>query len=363
MRVIALAAMSEHLATPKKNTSLESLRRIIGSLNQDYSLNLQVPDPRLSPSRRKDRYQTEEQVRAATIYDRAQHLFFKRPKDLQTCIGRFRIEADKLSKGWVSKPNADPDTIPRSVVPLGVHSLEERAALQKLFMQLLQDVGTRSWTKRRSDDFTSSCAKRSRLNESNDHVRDIDDLPVQSRLLTHQSPATHAIELTESRSFSTTTSANSSKLSLAPSSVFSPPNSQSTVATNHSQRTLESIPIGTQEYLALDESFTAYGDPADDNLSHQPNAPGGPHHYGSIKESSSAPAVDEITTPCLVNGQHTEQETLSDRLKNIWRKSFTIVLFVFLLNPKPIYSQVPYSWAQSCSSHHTVGAQPLCASL
>ncbi|KAF7559150.1 hypothetical protein G7046_g5006 [Stylonectria norvegica] len=353
--------------TPRKKrpAAHEELNRKIRSINDDFRLHLRVPDPTLSPSRRKQQVRSEEQERVDAIYNRAQYLHFKHPTQLSIRIGRFRNQAEELLRQWVNKPNADPDTTPtrtRSSAPLRNRSSpEERTALQKLLLELLvQDIdSTRSrWPKRRSDEFPDPNAKRSKASDS--RADSVDDIPVRTKTATPpERPEDSGVRGAsnysfQSRSFTTHRSANSSKLSLAPT-VFSVavednfPNSQTTIDNDSFRKgTQDSYPACTQEYQALNESFSIYdAEPVasqsdvqeppgkepelpeplatqpflirryDDTLADLPVLGSEGTAYSSIPEMADMviPYGDSSSLErCLTSG------TLAERLKNIWPK-------------------------------------------
>ncbi|KAM0427592.1 hypothetical protein ACHAPT_007553 [Fusarium lateritium] len=266
--------MSTALPASRRSQAQEELNRTIRSLSFDFQLQLELPDPTLSPSKRRllRRTATKEQERADDIYRRAHYLKFQDPNRLSKCLGRFREQADEHLRHWIQKPRADPDTTPRE--SNGPHRLssEERAVLQKFLLQLLQDDDIvnqpRSrYSKRNSDEFPDPNAKRSRNSTdgpgADSPCNSVDDIPVRSstskRSFAGRPAAPDAGTSTPTRSttrsngaISTTTSFsnsqalsfgnrsfNSSKISLAPT-VFSVAaddcgaSTQTTVITNRS---------------------------------------------------------------------------------------------------------------------------------
>ncbi|KAF4466706.1 qde-1 RNA-dependent RNA polymerase [Fusarium albosuccineum] len=244
--------MSAPLTSSRKLQAQEELNRAIRSLSFDFQLQLQIPDPTLSPSKRRLLRRTEEQERSDAIYRRAHYLKFQDPHRLSTCLGRFREQADEHLKNWVRKPRADPDTTPIKSSFHDPHrsrlSCEERAELQTFLLGLLQDDNIvrqqrSKYSKRNSDEFPDPNAKRSRGSfegPGDSPCNSIDDIPVRTRPSTRVHagrPATQAagtIAATRSNGTASTTTSfsksqsfsfgaqsfNSSKVSLAPT-IFS----------------------------------------------------------------------------------------------------------------------------------------------
>ncbi|KAK7408806.1 hypothetical protein QQX98_008992 [Neonectria punicea] len=288
----------------------QELHRTIRALNSDYHLHLQVPDPTLSPSKRRQQRRTgSEQERVDAIYSRAQFLQFKHPGHLSTRIGRFREQADQLLRDWTSTKRdasnananaSNADAAPttsfdsrsfdsRSFDPLRARpTLGERAVLQTLLLDLLRgDVSTR--TKRPSPEFCNPDPKR----HQND-IDNIDDIPVRT------SSSNHNTSFGQSGTAFLSRSASSSRLSFA-SNVFSTAVNDNSC----SQLTFESNSYNSHKppkYLnsTLDESF----------------------HYDTQPEPttpySSMPEMAEMCTPAIERAA--PPTTLTDRLSHIWPK-------------------------------------------
>ncbi|KAJ4169693.1 hypothetical protein NW754_005841 [Fusarium falciforme] len=183
--------MSTALPASRRSQAQEELNRTIRSLSFDFQLDLELPDPTLSPSKRRLQRRTKEQERADAIYRRAHYLKFQDPNRLSRCFGRFREQADEHLRHWIEKPRADPDTTPRATN--GPHrsrlSPEERAELQEFLLQLLKDDNLVNqprarYSKRNSDEFPDPSAKRYRNSTdgpgAESPCNSVDDIPVRS---------------------------------------------------------------------------------------------------------------------------------------------------------------------------------------
>ncbi|CAG1974943.1 unnamed protein product [Fusarium graminearum] len=264
--------MSANTSPSRKTQAKEELDRTIRSISSEFQLQLQIPDPTLSPTERQLQRRGEEQERCDVIYYRAQFLKFKDPNRLSICLTRFREQADRHLTKWIRKPRGDPDTttIKSSFGDPQRHharlTSEERGELQDYLLRLLNDDNIASQqrsktAKRRSDEFTDYSSKRSRNSFDDSPTCDsIDDIPVRSRAVDSNgrvhagraarrsgtasfpngvtSPVT-SFSSTQPQSLSFgPASFNSSKASLAPT-VFSAttngaPSTQTTYLTNHS---------------------------------------------------------------------------------------------------------------------------------
>ncbi|KAM5351031.1 hypothetical protein ACJ41O_003754 [Fusarium nematophilum] len=186
------------LPSPKKQQAQDELNRQIRSLNADFQLQLQIPDPTLSPSKRRLQHRTEEEARCGAIYRRAHYLKFKDPNRFSVCLGRFREQADEYLRRWVRKPRADLDTTPVKSLLDDPHrsrlSPQERGELQAFLLGLLQDDNIVSQQrarhpKRASDEFPDPSAKRCRNSTGggDSPCHGIDDIPVRTRTSTRES--------------------------------------------------------------------------------------------------------------------------------------------------------------------------------
>ncbi|RGP62108.1 hypothetical protein FLONG3_10335 [Fusarium longipes] len=267
--------MSANISSFRKAQAKEELDRAIRSISSEFQLQLQIPDPTLSPSKRQLQRRNEEQERCHAIYYRAHFLKFKDPSRLSICFTRFREQADDHLINRIRKPHGDHDMTPIKSSFSDPHrhrprlTSEERGELQSYLLQLLKDNNVASQqrsktAKRRSDEFEFSdpSSKRSRNSFDGAPACDnVDDIPVRSRVadLGGRVPAGRAARRpgpalsngvsSSSTSLSSTQpqsllygsgSFNSSKASLAPT-VFSAttngaPSTQTTVLTDSSFR-------------------------------------------------------------------------------------------------------------------------------
>lgn len=354
--------MSVPPSTPrKKRPTYDEFYRTIQSLNDDFHLCLSVPDPNLSPNRRKLQRRSQEQENIDAIYSRAQYLYFKNPLHLSTCIDRFRSQAEGLLKEWVHKPHGDPDTTPtstaRSTGPLrawSLHKPKTRTTLQQVLLETLNVDATnrpRNWSKRSSDEFPDPNAKRSKF-PNGPPGEDVDDIPVRTKAANPSTarPETEAAGTSkdlynpynsahQSHSFSTVDrSAATSRLSFV-QSVFSAgeyDSSQATVPFGSSQKQSQDLyPACTQEYEALDESFSKFEDARSDEVEAQSEEPDLPPFFSQVHDFqmrdpqcqnsegtvySSIPDMTDLDIQTMVKPPTPLAISLDDRLKNIWRK-------------------------------------------
>jgi hypothetical protein len=269
---LASVAMSANIPSSRNPQAKEELNRTIRSISSEFQLQLQIPDPTLSPSKRQLQRRNEEQERCDAIYFRAQFLKFQDPNRLSICLTRFREQADDHLTNWIRKPRGDHDTTPIKSSFGDPHrhrarlTSEERGELQEYLLRLLRDDNIASQqrsraAKRRSDEFADPSSKRSRNSFDGSPACDsIDDIPVRSRAVDSSGrlsagraarrPGTASFSNgvpSSVTSFSSTQpqslsfghgSFNSSKASLAPT-VFSAttngaPSTQTTILTNSS---------------------------------------------------------------------------------------------------------------------------------
>lgn len=111
----------------------EDLHRFVNDLNVRYNIGVPIPDPTLTPARRR-----ECETPAARIYRRLEAHFFTGGLSSLTAILRdFDHEAKAFWSKWVKKPQGDPDTLPRTAQPPLAANLAERDWLQKEFNRVL----------------------------------------------------------------------------------------------------------------------------------------------------------------------------------------------------------------------------------
>ncbi|WZH44240.1 RNA dependent RNA polymerase-domain-containing protein [Fusarium acuminatum] len=373
------------MSTPssRKLQVQDELIRTIRSISSDFQLQLQIPDPTLSPSKRRAQYHTEDEALCDAIYLCAYRLKFQDPNRLAICFTRFREQADDHLKNWIRKPRGDPDTTPVKSSWNDPHgrgyrlTSQERTELQTLLLRLLKDDTIanqprirHSTSKRRSDEFQDSSSKRSRNSFDGSPACDsIDNIPVRSTAIASSSlstgrPARGAgtTSFTNRVAASTTSfsnaqplsfgsrSFNSSKASLAPT-VFSAtndtaPSTQATVLTNSSfkdprtsfratqssfksQQTSKDIQIPFSQrvrefsYQPPSQADRNDTDPAKPRSFHQ-------HGYQVQAGSSQKPTVvddpvddpfDEPVLPALAMPQPIRSQTVDIRRKATIRSS------------------------------------------
>jgi hypothetical protein len=123
-------------STPaKRNGDVES---VIRQLNADYALGIEVPDRSLSPARRKELADRDEEYARWWRIDRGIHfLYYQRGDSLQLALESFFNEAKAASLRWVPKPRADPSTLPSSRVPPKARTAGEQYCLQTILIEVL----------------------------------------------------------------------------------------------------------------------------------------------------------------------------------------------------------------------------------
>lgn len=111
----------------------KDLHRFVNGLNVRYGIGIPIPDPALSPSKRKEQVST-----STRLYTRLEiHFYHGGVKALHELTKSFDAEVKQHWPEWVKKPNADLDTLPRTCsAPLAANGTE-RLWLQSLFHQIL----------------------------------------------------------------------------------------------------------------------------------------------------------------------------------------------------------------------------------
>lgn len=125
-----------HAMDPNPRHPREDLHRFINELNVKYNLGVPIPDPGLSPSKRK-----EQETPATRLYNRLEVHFYQRGLEiLQQLMKEFDSEARQSCSQWVRKPRGDPDTLPASGnSPLAFNQVQ-RECLQSVFLKVLERV-------------------------------------------------------------------------------------------------------------------------------------------------------------------------------------------------------------------------------
>jgi hypothetical protein len=180
----ALVCSSSSFKTCNDNASAASdddTTTLIESLNEDFDLRL----PLVSESCLTQGFQGRPGLPQQAI----NNILAKDSAQLITAIARFRREAEKVQKGWVSKPHAEPDSTPSPSGPLKVQSSEEREALVRCLIRTLSMKRTSSNARQRPMKRPSNgldrelVVKESRSKSTGQpHPYLVDVLPVRSTL-------------------------------------------------------------------------------------------------------------------------------------------------------------------------------------
>ncbi|ROW04674.1 hypothetical protein VPNG_07416 [Cytospora leucostoma] len=125
----------------------EDLHRFVNELNVRYSIGIPIPDPSISPSKRR-----EQGSISTRLYTRLEvHFYQGGVEALHSLTQVFDREAKELWSNWVKKPKGDPDTLPRIGSVFFATNNAERERLQSLFHQVLdQFQPTRSFGRTQS---------------------------------------------------------------------------------------------------------------------------------------------------------------------------------------------------------------------
>lgn len=111
----------------------QDLHRFINELNVKYNLGVPIPDPGLSPSKRK-----EQETPATRLYIRLEVHFYQGGLEvLQQLMKDFDSEARQSCSQWVKKPRGDPDTLPASGNGPLASNQPQRECLQSIFHKVL----------------------------------------------------------------------------------------------------------------------------------------------------------------------------------------------------------------------------------
>lgn len=214
----------------------KEFHRTISSLNEDYGLGI-------ASSAHQASSVASGQAQTRDIYERLYALHSTgHAKTLSRLLGRFALEAQEVSRQWVSRPQSELDLLPEisRPAPLGAQSDTERAALLRCLRDLLDTMPPRP-TKRHSSD---SGGPTSKIRVTRSDFDDIDAIPVLSTPSKSHSkcqedfsprPRAQLPRRANNNTSFTYSSANTSKISLI-SSVLSGPGSQETAASSQSTR-------------------------------------------------------------------------------------------------------------------------------
>lgn len=132
--------MSHPPTLPSTSTSAstrhprEDLHRFVNEINVRYNLGIPIPDPALTPTRRR-----ENETSASRIYRRLETHFFRGGRDaLTSLLQQFDVDAKGYWSQWVKKPKVNQfDLLPIPVQPPLAANLDERSWLQTLFNDIL----------------------------------------------------------------------------------------------------------------------------------------------------------------------------------------------------------------------------------
>ncbi|KAK4097624.1 hypothetical protein N658DRAFT_510235 [Parathielavia hyrcaniae] len=129
--------------TPSNKRSLaqNAVEKVIRSLNSDYGLGVAIPDPTLSPYKRKLLSADNDQfARCDKICSGIQFLFYQRGEALEQALESFDQEAKAASLRWVPKPRADPATPPSVSAPPKAQTPAQRLNLQSVLISVLDSA-------------------------------------------------------------------------------------------------------------------------------------------------------------------------------------------------------------------------------
>lgn len=123
--------------TPRKphDTALES---IVQEINETYGLNIQSPDPGLTPSQHKELGKNNaEYGRWGVIFKGIRYLYYKRDQSLEMVLQNFGYEAKAASEKWIPKPRQEPGTLPYSSRAPRATTAGQKVQLEEILMALL----------------------------------------------------------------------------------------------------------------------------------------------------------------------------------------------------------------------------------
>jgi hypothetical protein len=115
-----------------------AVERVVRRLNDDYALGIEIPDPSLSPSRRKQLGEQDEQYgRWDRICRGIQFLYYQRGESLDQALASFFNEAKAASLRWVPKPRADAGTLPSATRPPKAQTPGQQWNLQSILISVI----------------------------------------------------------------------------------------------------------------------------------------------------------------------------------------------------------------------------------
>ncbi|KAK4118585.1 hypothetical protein N657DRAFT_685133 [Parathielavia appendiculata] len=129
--------------TPSNKRSLahNAVEKVILRLNNVYGLGVTIPNPTLSPSKRKQLSAKDEQfARCDKICRGIQFLFYQRGETLEQALESFDQAAKAASLRWVPKSRADPTTLPSVSAPPKAQTPAQRLNLQSVLIKVIENV-------------------------------------------------------------------------------------------------------------------------------------------------------------------------------------------------------------------------------
>lgn len=124
--------------TPGKRD--DAVERVIQKLNIDYGLGIEIPDSSLSPTRRKQLSEQDEQyARWDRICQGIRFLYYQRDCTLDQALENFFNEATAASLRWVPKPRADPGTFPSPTDPPRAQTAGQQWSLQTILINVIDE--------------------------------------------------------------------------------------------------------------------------------------------------------------------------------------------------------------------------------
>ncbi|KAH6635795.1 RNA dependent RNA polymerase-domain-containing protein [Chaetomium tenue] len=131
--------------TNKRIVGNVAVEKVIRQLNSDYNLDIEIPDPTLSPVKRKELgVRDEKYARSDHICRGIQFLFYQKGDTLDQALGSFFNEAKAASLRWAPKSHAEPGTLPSPRTPPTALSGPERWKLQSILIDVIDHFKARA---------------------------------------------------------------------------------------------------------------------------------------------------------------------------------------------------------------------------
>ena len=125
--------------TNKRIVGNVAVEKVIRKLNRDYGLGIEIPDPTLSPLKRKQLGARDEQyARWDRICRGVQFLFYQKGDTLDQALDSFFNTAKAASLHWVPKPRAEPGTLPSSKTPPMAQTAWQQQNLQTILISVIE---------------------------------------------------------------------------------------------------------------------------------------------------------------------------------------------------------------------------------